>query len=499
MSYLGLDVGTSGCKAVVFDISGHPLASASREYAVISSQPHWAELDSCQVGDACLEVIAEAAAQCPHDRVQGLGISSQGEAFTLLDGQGGVLANAMVSSDSRAIRQVRTFPFDPIRLYEKTGHTAHPIFSLYKLLWLREERPDLWKNAARILCFEDYIHHRLGLEPAISFSLAARTMLFDVREQRWDPEILAASGIRAEQLSRPLPPGDVVGTLSGAVCERLNLAPRAIVVAGGHDQVCAALGCGAIRPGIAALGSGTVECIAAAFSEPILTPALRDANLCTYSHAAPGLYATLAYNLSGGNVLRWFRQEWAGPEAAVAAETGADVYDLILDLMPECPSKLMVLPYFTGSGTPHFDNHTPAAILGLRLTTGRGEVLRALLEGLCLELEANLRILDRAGIAVEEIRATGGGAKNPRWLQLKADVFNRPVRIPKVTEAGCLGAALLACAAGDNHEIESLVAGWVHLGEAIQPDPERAELYRTRFAHYEETYRCLRALSEKIF
>ncbi|MEI6071721.1 MAG: FGGY family carbohydrate kinase, partial [Verrucomicrobiae bacterium] len=126
MSYLGLDVGTSGCKAVVFDISGHPLASASREYAVISSQPHWAELDSCQVGDACLEVIAEAAAQCPHDRVQGLGISSQGEAFTLLDGQGKVLANAMVSSDSRAIRQVRTFPFDPIRLYEKTGHTAHP-------------------------------------------------------------------------------------------------------------------------------------------------------------------------------------------------------------------------------------------------------------------------------------------------------------------------------------------------------------------------------------
>ena len=499
MSFLGLDVGTSGCKAVVFDASGQPLASASREYAVISSQPHWAELDSRQVGDACLEVIAEAASQCAHDRVQGLGISSQGEAFTLLDGQGNVLANAMVSSDSRAIGQVRVFPFDAIRLYEKTGHTAHPIFSLYKLLWLREECPDLWSKAARILCFEDYIHHRLGLEPAISFSLAARTMLFNVTEKRWDPEILAASGIRAEQFSRPLPPGDVVGTLSGSICEKLNLAPGAIMVTGGHDQVCAALGCGAIRPGIAALGSGTVECIAAAFSEPILTPALRDANLCTYSHAAPGLYAKLAYNLSGGNVLRWFRQEWAAREVAATAGTGADVYDLILDLMPEPPTKLMVLPYFTGSGTPHFDNHTPAAILGLRLTTGRGEVLKALLEGLCFELEANLRILGSSGIAVEEIRATGGGAKNPRWLQLKADVFNRTVRIPKVTEAGCLGAALLACAARDQRDVESLVSRWVQLGDATVPDPDRARFYQDRFAHYEETYRCLRALSEKTF
>ena len=499
MSFLGLDVGTSGCKAVVFDGDGRLLASASREYAVISHHPHWAELDSRQVGAACLEVIAEAASRCAQDPVAGLGISSQGEAFTLLDARGELLANAMVSSDSRAIGQVRTFPFDAVRLYEKTGHTAHPIFSLYKLLWLREERPEVWSKTARILCFEDYIHHHLGLDPAISFSLAARTMLFNVVEQLWDEEILAAVGIRADQLSRPLPPGDVVGTLPASICEKLNLAPGAIVAAGGHDQVCAALGCGAIRPGIAALGCGTVECIAAAFSEPIRTPALREANLCTYSHAAPGLYATLAYNLSGGNVLKWFRQDWAASEIAAAAKSGADVYDLLLGLMPEAPTGLMVLPYFTGSGTPHFDNHTPAAILGLRLTTSRGEVLRALLEGLCFELETNLRILDRSGIAVEEIRATGGGAKNPRWLQIKADVFNRPVRLPKVTEAGCLGVALLACAAVGNGDIESLVARWVQLGEAILPDSGRAAFYRDRFAHYEETYRCLRTLSEQIF
>lgn len=499
MSFLGLDIGTSRCKAVVFNREGKPIASAAREYAVHSPQPDWAELDSQRVGDLCLEAIAEAASRCSQDQVEGLSISSQGEAFTVLTAQGEVLANAMVSSDNRSREYVRSWPFDADLLYQKTGHTPHSIFSLYKLLWLRQERPDIWSASSRILCFEDYIHHRLGLEPAISFSLAARTMLFNVREKRWDSEILAASGIDARQLSRPLPPGEVAGTLAESLCRKLNLAPRAIVVAGGHDQVCAALGCGAIRPGIAALGSGTVECIVATFSAPILNPALREANLCTYSHAAPELYATLAYNLAGGNVLEWFKREWCASDVEAATKSGADVYDLIMARMPVNPTRLMVLPYFTGSGTPHFDNHTPAAILGLRLTTKQGDVLRSILEGLCFELETNLCLLEQAGIGVEELRVTGGGAKNRPWLQLKADIFNRPICIPEVTEAGCLGAALLACAAKDRCAIESLSARWTRPGETILPNSERSLFYRERIALYKETYSSLRTLSQKLF
>ncbi len=498
MSFLGLDVGTSGCKAAIFNREGRIIASAAREYVVTSSQPHWAELDPQKVGDLSLEVIAEASSHCLHDRVEGLAISSQGEAFMVLDAQGDLLSNAMVSSDNRAIRQARSFSFDTHLLYEKTGHTPYPIFSLYKLLWLQEERPEIWQKAARILCFEDYIHHRLGLEPAISFSLAARTMLFNVREQRWDPDLLAASGIETNQLSRPLPSGAIVGILSETMCRELNLARDAVVVSGGHDQVCAALGCGAIRPGIAVLGSGTVECITATFSEPIFSQVLRDANLCTYPHAAPELFATLAYNLTGGNVLRWFRQEWSAAEVAAAADTGADAYDLILASMPENPTRLMVLPYFTGSGTPHFDDHTPAAILGLRLTTSRGEVLRAILEGLCFELETNLRILASSGIPVRELRVTGGGARSHRWLQLKADIFNRPIFVPEVTEAGCLGAALLACATKENEEVSSLVDQWVRPGEAILPNSGRAEFYRERLAQYEQTYASLHTLWKTI-
>lgn len=500
MSFLGLDVGTSSCKAVVFDRQGRQMASARHDYVVQVPKPGWAELDSAAVGDACLMVIQQAARQCAGDPVQGLAVSSQGEAFTVLNEHGQVLTNAMVSSDNRAAGLVKSWPqqFGRKRLYEKTGHTSHPIFSLFKLLWLRQERPDLWRRAARIFCFEDYIHYRLGLTPAISFSLAARTMLFNVRQGRWDSEILAEAGIREEQLAVPLAPGETAGILSAKMARRLGVAAGARVVAGGHDQVCAALGCGAIAPGVAALGSGSVECITAAFSEPVMTPALRAANLCTYPHAVPKLYATLAYNLTGGNLLRWYCDEWATPKARAATRTGADISNLVLAGMSDEPTSLMVLPYFTGSGTPHFDDRTPGAILGLRLGTKRGEVLRALLEGLGFELGVNLQILERSGIAIKTLLVTGGGAKNEKWLQLKADILNRPIEVPHVTEAGCLGCAMLVCAAIQGNDVRSLVSEWIQTRTTLSPDPKRAAFYAARYEPYVKTYESLRHLAPAL-
>ncbi|MBC2595913.1 hypothetical protein H5P28_16735 [Ruficoccus amylovorans] len=491
MSTLGLDVGTSGCKAVVFSARGEPLAEAARAYAVESPRPGWAELDPQLVGARCLEVIREVASRCTDDPVDALAVSSQGEAFTGVDAKGRPLFNAMVSSDSRALEQVNACEIDG--LYETTGHTPYPIFSLFKLLWLRRERPDVWRQVARFLCFEDYVHYCLGVEPAISYSLATRTMLFNVRQACWDAGLLEACGIHEAQLSRPLSSGEVVGVIPKALCRELHLASGAVVVTGGHDQVCAALGCGAVRSGIAALGSGTVECIIASFSHPVMKPALRDNNLCTYAHAMPGLYATLAYNLSGGNVLQWYCRQWLNETPSEPA------YERMLAEMPAAPTGLMVLPYFTGSGTPRFDGQTPAAILGLRLGTHRGEILKALLEGLCFELESNLRILDGAGLSVDELRVVGGGAKNRRWLQIKADVFNLPVSVPQVTQAGCLGVALLARAARYHEPLEALAAEWIRPGETLLPCPERVSFYRERATLYGEAYASLCELSKKLF
>lgn len=497
MSYIGLDVGTTGCKAVAFDANGRRLSAAYREYPVLSPQEGWAELDSALVCRSCLEVIGEAASGCVGDPVRGIGISSQGEAFTPVGPNGEFLGNAMVSSDSRAasIAQTWSRQFGRERLYEVTGHTAHPMFTLFKLLWVRENLPDVWRRAKAFHCFEDLIHTQLGVEPAMSRPLAGRTMLFDVRRHDWDDSILGAVGLERSKLARTLPSGSIVGEIRSGICRELGLADGAVVVAGGHDQPCGALGAGVTEPGVAVYATGTVECITPAFSEPVFSPDLFANNLCTYDFTVRGMYTTVAFSLTGGNLLKWFRDEFGQPEVDQAARTGENAYTLLIDRMAREPTSLMVLPYFTPSGTPYFDTHTKGAIVGLRLTTTRGEILRALLEGVAYEMRLNLDILGKSGIAIKELIAIGGGAKNPVWIQLKADVLNTPIKTVAVTEAGCLGAALLACAADTQEDVRLLASKWVCVTGEVKPDPKNAEHYESRFARYVKLYSAIKGLS----
>lgn len=494
MSYLGLDIGTTGCKAGVFDAEGRLLALAYREYPLLAPEPGWAELDSQRVCQACLEVIAEAVGACAKDPVRGLGISCQGEAFTPVGRQGEFLANAMVSSDARAEPIVGPWSraFSERRLYELTGHTPHPMFTIYKLLWLREHRPEVWRAAAKFYCFEELLQARLGLDPAISWPLAGRTMMFNVRTHQWEQEILRAIDLDPARLARPAASGTVVGTVSGSVAEKLGLSKGVLVVAGGHDQPCGALGAGVVEPGVAMYATGTVECICPAFDRPIFDDSLFRSNLCTYDFTLPGMYTTVLFSLTGGNLLRWFRDEWGQAAVAEARRRGADPYDLLLRDMPAEPTELWVLPYFTPSGTPYFDAKVPGAIVGLRLSSTRGQVLRALLEGVAFEMRLNLELVDRAGLAIGQLRAIGGGAKSTALTQLKADVLHRPITTLAVTEAGCLGVAMLACAAHTGASPRQLVGTWVKTLSAVDPDPRRAAVYDDRFANYQRLYPVFR-------
>ena len=499
MSYLGLDIGTTGAKAGLFDAEGRLLALAYREYPLLTPEPGWAEIDSSQVCRACLDVIREAAAACPNDPVRGLGISCQGEAFTPVGADGAILGNGMVSSDARAEPIIAPWSrqFGHRRLYELTGHTPHPMFTLFKLLWLRENRPDTWNAAERFYCFEELIQTHLGLEPAISWPLAGRTMMFNVRTHQWEDEILASVGLEAPRLARPVPSGTVVGTIAPSIAETLGLAGDVPVVAGGHDQPCGALGAGVVEPGLAMYATGTVECICPAFDRPIFADNLFRSNLCTYDHTVEGMYTTVLFSLTGGNLLRWFRDEWGQPEVQEAGRTGADPYDLLIQGMASEPGEPLVLPYFTPSGTPYFDAKVPGAILGLRLTTKRGAVLRALLEGVALEMRLNVDILEHAGLEIREFRAIGGGAKSAALTQLKADVLNRPITTLAVTEAGCLGAAMLACAAHTGNRPQELATTWVKTTSVVEPDPRRAPLYSERFGAYKELYPLMRQFSSR--
>jgi xylulokinase len=497
MSYLGLDVGTSGCKAVVFGERGDQRARAYREYPVRHPQGGWAELDAEQVCAACKEVVAEAAASVSGDPVQSLGISSQGEAFLPIDASGRILGPAMVSSDARAasLAESWTASFGAERLYRLTGHTPHPMHTLFKLLWTRDHRPDIWRDAHRFLCFEDLLHTQLGLEPHISWPLAGRTLFFDVTRHAWSPEILAAIGLEPSRLAKPLASGSCIGTVARRAASAWGLKEDVTVVAGGHDQMCAALGAGIVSPGQAVYATGTTECITAVFQGPIFSSELRASNLCTYDSTLSGMYGTLAFCLTGGNILQWFRDQFGGAECAEAQRTGQNAYELLLQQAPEEPTRLLVLPYFAPGGTPYFDLDTPGVIYGLRLATSRGEVLRALLEGVLLEMYANTEILARSGVIIRGFRATGGGARSARWNQLKADILGVPITTISSMEASCCGAALLAAAARLGVSVERLAEEWVHPRAVFQPDPARHARYREQFPRYQRLYQAVRALN----
>lgn len=496
MSTMGLDIGTTGCKAAAFDETGQLLAQAYREYQLLFPQPEWAELNSTEVCNHCMDIINQVSRECSNDPVKAIGISSQGEAFTPVDKNGEILGNAMISSDTRATEIAKTWSkqFGPEKLYRITGHTAHPMFTLFKLLWVRENQPDVWLAAKGFYCFEDLLHQRLGLTPAISWPLAGRTMMFNVLEHTWDSEILSAVGLKAEKLARPLQSGTIVGTIPDGIAQNLGLGKGTIVVAGGHDQTCSALGAGVTSPGKAMYATGTVDCICAAFCKPKFSSELMQSNLCTYDYTLPDMYTTVAFSLTGGNILKWFRDQFATREVQMATQKGINVYELILKKMPDTPSSLMVLPYFTPSGTPYFDAETKGAILGLRLSSSREDLLRAILEGVAFEVRLNIEILARSRIEISEFIVTGGGARSTAWNHLKANVIGKPVTIAPVEETGCLGAAMLARSALTGTSVKDLAAKMVRTKTTIQPDRKQTDYYAERYATYKKLYPVLKSL-----
>ena len=495
MSYLGLDIGTGGCKAVVFSAEGKELASAYREYPLIHPQPGWAELDPERVISACFEVIKEVNARV-RDPVAAMSVSSQGEAFTAVDAQGRALCNAMVSSDSRAGELTKSWSaeFGAEKIYRITGHTPHPIFTLYKLIWLKNNRPEIWKSARWFLCFEELFQFRAGIPPKISWPLAGRTMLFDVMNHCWSAEILSLLELDYSRLADPVPSGSVAGVMPVEKARELGFRDEVMVVAGGHDQTCGALGAGVTSPGMCMYATGTVECFCPLLEKPSFSEELRRNNLCCYDYTIGEQYTTVAYSLTGGNILRWMRDTLGQTEVEQAKQRGVDPYTVLLEAIPDEPTSLLTLPYLSASGTPYFDTGLPGAILGLRLSTTKGEITRSLLEGVAFEMKLNLILMEQSGMKIDTLIATGGGTKNERWTQLKADVLGKKIVVREVNEAGCFGAAMLACSMHSGIPVTQCVERAISDKKVFIPDQANTAAYDRIFEKYKQLYPTLKPL-----
>jgi len=502
MSFLGIDVGTTGCKALVFDDLGKLLTSSYHEYATISPKQGWFELDSQEVISHCKQVISQCAnAVKDKDPVIALSISSQGEAFTVLDEKDDYLCHAMVSFDVRSQKQVEQFTqsFGLEKLYKITGHSPHTLFSIFKILWLKENQPDVFKKAAKILCFSDLLSYELTGNAAIGYSLAARTMMFDVSKLKWSDTILKAVGLDRRVLAEPVQMGAPVGKLRKRIAAEIGLNPNVIVAAGGHDQVCGALGAGVTGAGIAAYATGTVECVTPAFGKLVLNKTLMESNFATYPYAIDGLYTTVAFNMTGGSLLRWYRDQLAKFEVEQAKAKKCDPYDLILKDIPSGPTNIFVQPHFVSTGTPYFDPHPTGAIIGLSFNTTKADIVKAILEGVTYEMKLNIELFRQAGIEIKELRAIGGGAKSEKWMQIKSDVMNIPIVSLDVSETGCLGAALLAAkAAGCKDSLAEMSRKWVRQSRTYEPFAENVKKYQERFKVYSQIYKTLKPLGNLI-
>jgi len=491
MSLLGIDIGTTGCKAALFSEQGRLLAAAYREYDVRRPEPGWAELDALEVWAKAQTSIREAIAGSSSDPVEALSVSSLGEAMVPVTNQRQVLSSSLLNFDVRGEEYLASLNLDSEWLYRINGNTLGNHFSLPKLKWVQQHQRETYDRADKFLLWGSFVSHMLGAEPVVDYSLANRTLLFDLASMTWSEELLGLAGIDRSKLPNTAPSGTAIGTVSRDVADSLGLPHTTVLVNGAHDQCANAVGCGVIREGRAVYGMGTFICITPVFGRLPPATAMIALGLNTEHHAVPGLYVTFIFN-QGGSLLKWFRDTFAAAEYR-RAQAADDIFGQLISEMPERPSTIMALPHWAPTGPPEFVSNSSGVLAGLRLETSRGDILKGILEGTTFYLRECLDALPETGIEIAEFRAVGGGSRSNAWIQLTADIMGRSFLRPQITEAGALGAAIIAGVGCRRFaSFEEGVAAMVKPGRTFEPDTRQHELYQARFAQYRELWPLMR-------
>lgn len=502
MHLLGLDIGTTGCKAVVFDEEGQVLGEGFREYSIEMDKSGKAEQNSDIVWDLVKTVIAQAVSMTESAKEIGaMSLSVQGDAIIPVDQNFNPVHSAILGMDYRSQPQAEqcSAEFGDRELFNLTGMRPHPMNSLTKLLFFQKKYPKKFKKTKRITTYADYILGKLGAPPVIDYTMASRTMAFDLKKREWSSAILNKLGVDRELFSEAIPSGTVVGTINKNLADELGLSGSVVLVTGGHDQPCNALGSGIVEPGQGIVTTGTAEVFSTVFSEINTSDAMYEGYYPCYIGILPDQYFTFSLNHVGGLLLSWFRDNFSGEDILAAKGKGFSVYRYLDSRMPEDPTDLLVLPHFNGSGTPWSDMNSKGAIVGLTLNTTRFDIVKAILESLAFELAINIDKMKSAGIGVDKITAAGGGARSPEWLQIKADILNRPIQTTEVEEAGCLGAAIIA---GKGAEMFSSftegVGKTVKIKNTYYPDAKNTEIYADKQEIYSKLYPALKEINKEL-
>ncbi len=493
MSLLGVDVGTSGCKAALFSEDGQMLELAYEEYDYQCPQPGWAELDSLLIWNLVKRTIGQAAAGAQADPVRAVCVSSLGESLVPVTAGRLILGPALLNFDVRGEEYLGGLKelIRPEQMYQINGNTPGNQFSLTKLKWLKEHLPDLYRQTDIFLPWSGLVAYMMGAEPRADYSLANRTLLFDLECRDWSNQLLDLAGLDREKLPDAVPSGVVIGAIEKKIAAELGLSVGIPIISGGHDQCCNGIGCGVLTPGQAMYGMGTYLCLMPVFDRRPEASKMIERGLNTEQHAAPGQYVSFLYN-QGGALVKWFRNTFASAERQSAQALGQDLYAALLAEMPDDLSRVMVLPHFTATGPPDFITGSSGVMAGLKLETSRGEILKGLIEAMTFYIRTSFETLPGAGITVTDFRAVGGGSKSDAWIQISADILGRPFVRPKINEAGVLGSAILAgTGSGIFSSLGDGVRQMVQLGRTFEPDSHKQALYTERFVQYQRLWPML--------
>ncbi|GAC1656486.1 MAG: xylulokinase [Ktedonobacteraceae bacterium] len=501
---LGIDLGTTGVKAALFAAEdGHTLSSAFIEYSLMHPQSGWAEQNPADWWNATITAIRTCLVGGvrhnirPQD-VKGIGLSGQMHGVVLLDKNYQVLRPCIIWADQRSDAQCRwmTEQVGAARLIELVSNPALTGFSAPKLLWIRDNEPAIFARAHIMLLPKDYIRYRLTGTVAMEISDAAGTCLLDVKHASWSREVLNAIDIDYALLPTVVAADTICGMITEEVAAVTDLVAGTPVAGGGADNACGAVGNGVVQAGLALVSIGTSGVVLAHSDVARVDMSGPIPRVHTFNAAVPRAWYLMGVTQSAGLSLRWVRDNIGLPERALERWTGLDAYELLAKeaaTVPAGSDGLVFLPYLQGERTPHLDPYARGGWIGLTASHDRRHLVRSVLEGVAFSLKDCFAIIQEQGLPIEQVRATGGGAKSPLWRQIIADILGAELVTTNASEGPAFGAALLAgVASGLYASVQQACETTVHVVERTAPDPETERVYAQAYATYRALYPALK-------
>ncbi|MGZ4107693.1 MAG: gluconokinase [Tumebacillaceae bacterium] len=491
---IGLDIGTTSTKAVVFGPRGQIRGVHAVDYPLLSPHPDWAEQDPDAILHAVIDAVRHAMLKsgAQSGDVLAIGMSTAMHSLIVMDAQNEPLTNSIIWADNRSVKQANRIKNElgGDAIYRRTGTPIHPMSPLSKLLWMREEQPETFAKAAKYISIKEYVLYNLYKQYVVDYSIASATGYFNLEQLDWDKEALELIGVRPDQLSQPVPTTHILTGMSEKVATQMGVRTDVPFVVGASDGVLANLGVGAIGPGEVAVTIGTSGAIRTVTDHPRTDPQAR-----TFCYALTDKHWVIGGPTNnGGIMLRWLRDEFAAPEKEVAKRLGIDSYDLMIkyaEAIPAGAEGLLFLPFLSGERAPYWNANARGMFFGISLQHKREHFIRAVLEGVIMSVfSVGVALRDLAGSA-KDIRASGGFARSPLWLQILSDVMGREVMIPESVEASALGAAVMALyGIGEIEDLEQ-IKDWITIKDRYQPNLQNNENYLQLFYLYERVYQKL--------